>query len=44
MKGKRPLGRSRRRNNDNIKMYLKYIGRRTWTGLIWLSIATSGGL
>ena len=39
---KRPPGRSRRRREDNIKMDLKEI-RWDWTGLIWLSIRTSGG-
>jgi hypothetical protein len=35
--GKRPLGRPRRRWEDNIKMHV-------WTGLIWLRIWTNGGL
>jgi hypothetical protein len=34
--GKRPLGRPRRRWEDNIRMVV-------WTGLIWLRIGTSGG-
>jgi hypothetical protein len=38
--GKRPLGRTKRRWVDNIKMDLKEIG----TGSIWLRIGTSGGL
>jgi hypothetical protein len=38
--GKRPLGRPRRRWEDNIRMDLREIG---WTGLIWLRIGTSGG-
>jgi hypothetical protein len=39
--GKRPLGRPRRRWEDNIKMDLQEVG---WTGLIWLRIGTGGGL
>jgi hypothetical protein len=42
--GKRPLGRPRRREMDNIKMDLREIGWVAWTGLIWLRIGTSGGL
>jgi len=39
--GKRPLGRPRRRWEDNIKMDLKRnVG--AWTGLIWLRIGTGG--
>jgi hypothetical protein len=30
--GKRPLGRSRRRWDDNIKMNLQEVGWRVWTG------------
>jgi hypothetical protein len=37
--GKRPLGRPRRRWEDNIRMDL----REVWTGLIWLRIGTSRG-
>jgi hypothetical protein len=33
---KRPLGRSRRRLEDNIKMYLKEIG---WEGVGWIDLA-----
>ena len=33
--GKRPLGKSRRRLNGNIKMYLKEIGR-------WYGVGLSG--
>jgi hypothetical protein len=32
--GKRPLGRSRRRWEDNITMDLRKIGRNLWTGFI----------
>ena len=40
---KRPLGRRRRRWEDNIKMDLKEIGWE-WSRLIWLRIGKSGGL
>jgi hypothetical protein len=33
--GKRPLGRPRRRWQDNVKMHMKEIGGRVWTGFIW---------
>jgi hypothetical protein len=36
--GKRPLGRSRRKCVDNIKMGLQEVGWGEWTGLIWLRI------
>jgi hypothetical protein len=42
--GRRPLGRPRRRWEDNIKMDLQEVGWRAWTGLIWLRIGTGGGL
>jgi hypothetical protein len=42
--GKRPLGRPRRRWEDNIEMDLQGVGWGTWTGLIWLRIGTGGGL
>jgi hypothetical protein len=42
--GRRPLGRSRRRWEDNIKMDLQDVGWGAWTGLIWLRIGTGGGL
>ena len=41
--GKRPLGRLRRRWEDNIKMDLQEVGWGEWTGLIWLRIGTGGG-
>ena len=41
---KRPLGRHRRRWEDNIKMALQEVGWRLWTGSIWLRIGTGGGL
>ena len=42
-KEKRSLGRPRRRWENTIKMDLQEVG---WgqTGLIWLSIGTSGGI
>jgi hypothetical protein len=42
--GKRPLGRPRRRCEDNIKMDLGVIGidRENW--ISWLRIGSSGGL
>jgi hypothetical protein len=45
--GRRPLGRPRRRWEDNIKIYLQEVrwgGGGAWTGLIWLRIGTGGGL
>ena len=42
--GKRPLGRPRRRWEDNIKMDLREVGWAAWTGSIWLRIGTGGGL
>jgi hypothetical protein len=34
--GKRPLGRPRRRGEDNIRMYLREIG---WGGMGWIHLA-----
>jgi hypothetical protein len=42
--GRRPLGRPRRRWEDNIKMDLQDVGWETWTGLSWLRIGTDSGL
>jgi hypothetical protein len=44
--GKRPLGRPRRRLEDNIKMDLQEVGwgEGVWTGFIWLRVSTGGGL
>ena len=42
--GKKPLGKPRRRWEDNIKMDLQEVGWKEWTGLIWLRIGTGGGL
>ena len=41
---KRPLGRPRRRWNDNIKIYIQDVGCRDWTVSIWVTIGTGGGL
>jgi hypothetical protein len=41
--GKRPLGRPRRRWEDNIKMNLQKWDVGVWTGLSWLRIETGGG-
>jgi hypothetical protein len=43
-KGKRLIGRPRRRWVDNIKMDLREIEGVVWTELLWLRIGTSGGL
>jgi hypothetical protein len=42
--GRRPLGRPRRRWDENIKMDLQEVGWGAWTRLIWLRIGTGGGL
>jgi len=41
--GKRPLGRPRRRWEDNIKMYLRDTWEGVETGWSWLRIGTDGG-
>ena len=41
--GKGPLGRPKRRWEDNIKMDLKEIGCGGWAGPSWLRIGTGGG-
>jgi len=41
--GKRPLGRPRRRWENNIKMDLQKVGCGVWTGSSWLRIGTGGG-
>ena len=41
--GKRPLGRSRLRWKDNIRMDFYEEGWVAWTGLIWLRIGTDFG-
>jgi hypothetical protein len=42
--GKRPLRRSRRRWENNIKMDLQEFGWGAWTGLIWLRTGMGDGL
>jgi hypothetical protein len=42
--GKRPLGRPRRRWEDNIKLDLREIGIDGLTGFGWLKIGSSGRL
>jgi hypothetical protein len=42
--GKRPLRRPRHRWGDNIRMDIREIGWKVWTGCIWLRIVTNGGL
>jgi hypothetical protein len=41
--GKRPLGRPRRRWEDNIKMDLQEVEGGHGTGWSWLRIGTGGG-
>ena len=41
--GKRPLGRPRRRWEDNIKMDLQEVWGVVGTGWSWLRIGTGGG-
>ena len=41
---KRPLSRSRRRWEDDIKMDVWEVEGGVWTGLIWHRIGTRGGL
>jgi hypothetical protein len=36
VEGKRPVGRPRRRWEDNIKIYLREIG---WDGMDWIDLA-----
>jgi hypothetical protein len=43
-KGKRPLGRPRRRWEDGIKVDVKGIGWGVWSGFAWLRIGIAGGL
>jgi hypothetical protein len=42
--GRRPLGRPRRRWENNIKMDLQEVGWGAWTGLMWLRTGTGGRL
>jgi len=41
--GKRPLGRPRRRWEDNIKMDLQEVGGVLGTGWSWLRVGKGGG-
>jgi hypothetical protein len=41
--GKRPIGITRARCEDNIKMDPQEVERRACSGLIWLRIGTGGG-
>jgi hypothetical protein len=41
--GKRPLGRPRRRWEDNVRMDLQEVGCGVRTGLGWLRIGIRGG-
>ena len=41
--GRRPLGRPRRRWEDNIKMGFQEVGGVVGTGSSWLRIGTGGG-
>ena len=40
----RPLGKLRRRWEDNIKMDRREVGWGAQTGLLWLRVGTGGGL
>jgi hypothetical protein len=42
--GKTPLGRPRRRREDEIRIYLMEIGWGVWIGLDWLRTGTGGWL
>jgi hypothetical protein len=42
--GKKPLGRSRRRCEDGIRMEPGEIGWGVWIGFSWLRISTGSGL
>jgi hypothetical protein len=41
---KRPLGKPRRRWEDNIIWVLGKEGGKVWTGCVWLRNGTSGGI
>ena len=41
--GKRPLGRPRRRWEDNIRMDLQEVGLGYEDWIVWLRIGTGGG-
>jgi hypothetical protein len=40
--GEKPHGRPRHRWESNMKMDLKEVGCKTWTGLIWFRIGAGG--
>jgi len=42
--GKSPLGKPRRRREDNIKIVLQQIGWETRSGFIWIRIGAGDGL
>jgi hypothetical protein len=42
--GKAPLGKPKRRWEDNIRLDVKEMCGKVWTGCIWLRIGTSDGL
>jgi hypothetical protein len=42
--GKRPLGRTRHRWEDGIRMDLREIGWGVYSGSSWLRVGASGGL
>ena len=42
--GKRPLGRPKRRREDNIKIDLQEVVWEVWIGFIWLRVKTGGEL
>lgn len=42
--GRIPLGRPGCRVEDILKWFLEWWGGRTWTGLAWLRVGTSGRL
>jgi hypothetical protein len=43
LRGNRPLGKPKRRWEENIKMDFQEITWGSWTGLLWLRIGTGGG-
>jgi hypothetical protein len=43
LEGKRPLGRPRRRWEDNLRFILRNWDLRVWTGSVWLRIGAGGG-
>jgi len=43
LEGKRPLTRTRRRWEDNMKMDLQEVGCGVWSGSSWLRIGMVGG-